>query len=46
MEGMGGVTWHSDADQVRAGLGYVARLERGPMKVENDTIRAWFQINL
>ena len=46
MEGMGGITWHSKADQVRAGVGYVARLERGPSKVENDAIQAWFQLKL
>ena len=46
MEGMAGITWHSKADQVRAGVGYVARLERGPSKVENDAIQAWFQLKL
>lgn len=46
MEGMAGMTWHGGKDQVRAGLGYVARLERGPSKVENDSIRAWFQLKL
>ncbi len=45
-EGMGGVTWHSKADQVRAGLGYVLRLEGGPSKVDNDAIQAWFQLKL
>ena len=46
MEGMGGVTWHSQKDQVRAGVGYIARLERGPAKKENDGIQAWFQLKL
>jgi len=46
MEAMAGMTWHSEADQVRAGLGYVARLERGPSKVENDSVRVWFQLKI
>jgi len=46
MEGMTGVTWHSKQDQVRAGVGYVARLERGPAKKDNDAIQAWFQLKL
>ena len=43
---MGGVTWHSDKDQVRAGLGYVSRIENGGNVVSNDTLRAWFQMKL
>jgi hypothetical protein len=46
MEAMGGLTWHSKADQVRAGVGYTARLEGGPSKVDNDSIQAWFQLKL
>ena len=46
MEGMTGVTWHSEKDNVRAGVGYIARLERGPTKKENDAIQAWFQLKL
>ena len=41
-----GVTWHSEKDNVRAGVGYIARLERGPTKKENDAIQAWFQLKL
>jgi len=43
---LGGVTWHSDKDQVRAGAGYVVRNESGQNVVPNDTLRAWFQIKL
>lgn len=46
VEGMGGITWHSEADQVRAGIGYTARIEKGPSKVDNDSIQAWFQLKL
>ena len=43
---LGGVTWHSDKDQVRAGAGYVVRNESGGNIVPNDTLRAWFQFKL
>ena len=46
MEGMTGLTWHSKQDQVRAGVGYILRLERGPSKKDNDAIQAWFQLKL
>lgn len=46
MEGMAGMTWHSKKDDVRAGIGYITRLERGPAKKDNDSIQAWFQLNL
>ena len=46
MEAMGGLTWHSKADQVRAGVGYTARIEGGPSTVDNDSIQAWFQLKL
>ena len=45
-EAMGGVTWHSAKDQVRAGVGYIARIERGPTKKDNDSVQAWFQLKL
>jgi len=43
---LGGVTWHSDKDQVRAGAGYVMRSETGGNVVPNDTLRAWLQFKL
>jgi hypothetical protein len=43
---MSGVTWHGSGDQVRAGLGYALRTEMGPMKMNNDTVRAWLQLKL
>jgi hypothetical protein len=43
---LGGVTWHSDKDQVRAGAGYAVRNETGGNVVPNDTLRAWFQFKL
>ena len=43
---LGGVTWHSDKDQFRAGAGYVVRNESGGNVVPNDTLRAWLQLKL
>lgn len=43
---MSGVTWHGESDSIRAGLGYVLRSEHGPIKVSNDTIRAWLQLKI
>ena len=43
---LGGITWHSDKDQVRAGAGYVVRNETGGNVVPNDTLRAWLQFKL
>ena len=43
---MSGVTWHGERDAVRAGLGYALRIEQGPNKRANDTIRAWLQLKI
>ncbi len=43
---LSGMTWHGKGDQVRAGLGYALRNEVGPIKVTNDTIRAWLQLKI
>lgn len=40
----GGITWHSDADVVRAGLLYAHRAERGGTTLDNDTARVWMQL--
>jgi hypothetical protein len=45
-EGLAGVTLHAAEDRIRAGAGYVLRLEKGDMPVPNNTIRAWFQVRL
>lgn len=39
-----GVTWHGHDDAVRAGAGYVLRLETAGVAAANDTARAWFQL--
>ena len=46
LEGMGGVTWHSEADVVRAGGGYVYRRESGGAPLDNDSARLWLQLKL
>ena len=43
---MSGVTWHGESDLVRAGIGYALRNESGPIKVSNDTVRAWLQLKI
>ena len=45
-EVLGGVTWHSEKEQFRAGAGYVVRNENGGNIVPNDTLRAWVQLKL
>jgi len=39
-----GITWHGAKDAVRAGAGYVMRLEMGGTATSNDSARAWFQL--
>jgi hypothetical protein len=41
-----GVTWHSPTDALRAGGGYVARLELAGAPLDNDTARLWLQLAL
>jgi len=45
-EGMGGVVWHGQDDVVRAGAGYVLRMEGGGRVLSNDTARVWFQLKI
>ncbi len=40
----GGLTWHSAGDDVRAGVLYAHRQERGGTELDNDTARAWMQL--
>ena len=41
-----GVSWHADGDGFRAGVAYAMRSEQGPLKVENDSVRAWLQFKI
>ena len=41
-----GGTWHGPQDGVRAGLGYVLRMEMGGATTANDTVRLWTQLAL
>jgi hypothetical protein len=41
-----GLTWHGLQDSVRAGAGYVLRLEQGGETYANDTVRLWMQLEL
>lgn len=45
-QGMGGLTWHSEGDVVRAGAGYVLRLEDAGAVLTNDSARLWFQLKI
>ncbi len=45
-EGTFGFTWHGRGDAVRAGGGYVLRLERGGASIPNDTARLWMQLRI
>lgn len=45
-EVMGGVTWHAEEDAIRAGGGYISRLELGGRSFANDSVRVWLQIAL
>ena len=46
MDVTAGVTWHGLDDGLRAGGGYVMRLERGGQPAKNDTARLWIQLQL
>lgn len=45
-EAMGGATFHALEDRIRAGAGYVLRLEKGEMPFPNNTLRAWLQLRI
>jgi len=45
-EVLGGLTFHAAHDRIRAGAGYVLRLEGGNLPMPNDTVRTWFQLRL
>lgn len=45
-EVMAGVTWHGADDALRAGGGYISRLELGGRSFANDSVRLWLQVAL